>query len=188
MSTHQQSSGSGHEQAGDLAVPVTGADHQLGAADAPLTLVEYADYQCPYCAQAVPIVEALRSEFGDRLRFVYRNLPLRNIHPHAQHAAQAAEAAALQGRFWEMHDLLFANQVDLTDAAIFRYADSLELDSARFATDVESEGVLERIQADLQGAVDSGVGGTPTFFINGRRHDGAWGAPDLAAALNASLT
>jgi protein-disulfide isomerase len=166
-----------------LVVPAGSEDHSRGSADAALTLVEYGDYECPYCGQAFGIVRELRRSFADSLRFVYRNFPLAKIHPHAEMAAEMAEAVALQGRFWEMHDLLYENQRDLSDAALRRYAGQAGADVEQ-ALGAISEGTPhERVQRDLQSGLRSGVQGTPTFFINGERCDAAWDYETLAAHL-----
>lgn len=157
-----------------LRVPVSKADHAQGPADAPLVLVEYGDYECPFCGQAYYVVQRTQRAFGNDLRFVFRNFPLTQIHPHAMNAARAAEAAALQDRFWEMHDTLYENQENLDDESLLAYATSLELDLQRFADDMFSQQVEERILYDLEGGARSGVNGTPTFFINGFRFDGDW--------------
>src|SRR5579883_575340 len=166
-----------------LALPVGARDHVRGPAAAPLTLVEYGDYECPYCGQAYPIVRELQRRMGERLRFIFRNFPLVQAHPHAEHAAEAAEAAAQQGRFWEMHDYLFEHQRALDDAALFAYADALGLDRASFAEALRDGGLEARLREDLLSGVESGVDGTPTFFINDVRHDAAWDVETLTATL-----
>ena len=166
-----------------LSIPVTDHDHAQGSADAPVTLVEYGDYECPHCGRAHPVVKAVQQRLGSRLRFVFRNFPLKEIHPHALHAAEAAEAAATQGQFWEMHDVIFEHQRALTDDKLREYARALSLDESRFATELTSHIHADRVRTDFQGGVRSGVNGTPTFFINGIRHDGAWDLDSLTAAL-----
>ncbi|HYO09283.1 MAG TPA: thioredoxin domain-containing protein [Tepidisphaeraceae bacterium] len=165
-----------------LAVPVTENDHAQGPPDAPVTLVEYGDYECPYCGRAHPLVQELRRRLGDRLRFVFRNFPLNTIHQHAGVAAQAAEAAGVQGKFWEMHDLLYDHQSDLADADLQSYALKLELEPYQFSADLSSERFAKRVREDFRGGVRSGVNGTPTFFINGTRYNGPH---ELAAMLEA---
>src|SRR5829696_9730055 len=155
-----------------LSVPVTEKDHALGPADAPVTLVEYGDYECPDCLNAFPIVKRLIAEFGPRLRFVFRNFPLSNVHPHASVAAQAAEAAAAQGKFWEMHDLLYENQKELADMEMTRLALRLGLEPYKFNADLAGERFAKRVATDYASGMASGVTGTPTFFINGRRYGG----------------
>jgi protein-disulfide isomerase len=166
-----------------LAVPVSEKDHAQGPASAPLTLVEYGDYECPYCGNAYPVVKRLKEEMGDRLRFVFRNFPLNTIHAHAGVAAQAAEAAAAQGKFWEMHDLLYEHQKDLSDADMLRWALKLGMEPYRFESDLSSEIFARRVSEDFRGGVRSGVNGTPTFFINGVRYDGSYDYESLKAAL-----
>ncbi len=157
-----------------LTPPVGQEDHTIGPADAPVTLVEYGDYQCPYCGMAYPIVKRAQRALGNELRFVFRNFPLAEAHPHARLAAQAAEAAGAQGKFWEMHDTLFENQDALEAEDIMGYAESLGLDTARFARDLEAETFAKRVRDDFRSGVKSGVNGTPTFFMNGARYDGSW--------------
>jgi protein-disulfide isomerase len=153
--------------------------------DAPVTLVEYGDYECPYCGMAYPIVKQVQAHFGDRLRFVFRNFPLGEIHPHAQHAAEAAEAAAAQGKFWEMHDRIFEHQKRLRDEDLRDYAAAEGLDADRFAVDLSGHAFAERVREDFMSGVRSGVNGTPTFFINGVRFEGDWtNAGAFAAALD----
>jgi protein-disulfide isomerase len=154
--------------------PVSANDHAAGAEDAPVTLVEYGDYECPYCGNAYPIVKRIQKEMGPRLRFVFRNFPLAESHPHARHAAEAAEAAAAQGRFWEMHDIVFENQTALTDQNLIAYAAVLELDTSRVQRELETGTYTKRVSDDFRSGVRSGVNGTPTFFINGERYDGPW--------------
>src|SRR5690606_37508168 len=141
--------------------------------NAPVTLVEYGDFECPYCGRAEPVVRELVQAFGDDLRFVCRHLPLADVHEHAELAAEASEAAGEQGRFWEMHDLLFAHQDALVFPDLVRYAGALDLDVERFRADLTSRRHAGRIARDLHGADTSGAVGTPTMFINGRRHQGS---------------
>ncbi len=170
-----------------LFVPVNAGDHMQGSNDAPVTFVEYGDYQCPYCGEAFPIVKHLQKEMGEDLRFIFRNFPLTEIHERALAAACAAEAAALQDRFWEMHDLLFENQHKLRDQDLIALARKLELNIDKFMSDLASQEVTTRIQEDFSGDIRSGVNGTPTFFINGLRHDGSYEYEDLLAALQEQL-
>ncbi len=160
-----------------LTPPVTDRDHAAGPPLAPVTLVEYGDFECPYCGMAYPIVEAIRRELGDNLRFVFRHFPLAELHPHARHAAEAAEAAASQGKFWEMHGLIFSHQRELDDEHLARYAHQLGLDAARVAGELERGTHERRVREDFRSGVRSGVNGTPTFFTNGRRWDGQWADP-----------
>lgn len=166
-----------------LRVPVTSADHSQGRKNAPLVLVEYGDYECPHCGRAHPIVKQVQQALGDELMIVFRNFPLAEIHSHAMRAACAAEAAGLQGQFWQMHDLLFENQDRLDDASLSAYGASLDLDMDKFIEDANSEAVLARIAADIESGARSGVNGTPTFFANGVRVDGAWDYDGLLFAL-----
>jgi protein-disulfide isomerase len=155
-----------------LAVPVNSHDHAQGPPDAPVTLVEYGDFECPDCGNAYPILRRIQKEMGRRLRFVFRHFPRYTIHPHAGIAAQAAEAAAAQGKFWEMHALLFEHQQDLTDSDMVRYALRIGLEPYRFEADLSSQVFAGRVEADYDGGVRSGVKGTPTFFITGERYSG----------------
>jgi protein-disulfide isomerase len=166
-----------------LTPPVSARDHAQGPADAPLTLVQYGDYECPYTRRSLPIVAALQRRLGARLRFIYRNFPLTAIHPHALHAAEAAEAADAQDRFWSMHDELFAHQHELEDDQLVDRARAVGLDTERFAHDMAAHAHLDRIQADVAGGIASGVQGTPTFFMNGARHAGSYDLETLLAAL-----
>ena len=159
---------------GRLTPPVGPDDHTAGADDAPVTLVEYGDFECSYCGQAYPIVARIQKRLGPRLRFVFRNFPLGEAHPHAAHAAEAAEAAAAQGRFWEMHDLLYERQNALEDDQLIEYAETLGLDARRVARELADGTWTPAVRADFMSGVRSGVNGTPTFFINGDRFDGDW--------------
>jgi len=160
--------------AGRLIPPVGPDDHAAGPEDAPVTLVEYGDFECPYCGMAYPIVKSIQRKLGRRLRLVYRNFPLRESHPHAQHAAEAALAAGEQGKYWEMHDALFEHQHALDDDALVRYAGALGLDADRVARELEAGTHEPRVRADFRNGVRSGVNGTPTFFLNGERYEGSW--------------
>jgi protein-disulfide isomerase len=167
-----------------LAVPVDeGRDHSQGSAKAPVTLVEYGDYECPYCGAAYPIVKELQDRMGERLRFVFRNFPITTSHPHAEQAAEAAEAAWSQGRFWEMHDLLFENQKRLRDEDLRAYAERIGLDLERFDKELSEHVHAPRVREDFMSGVRSGVNGTPTFFINDVRHDDGYDVDTLLAAL-----
>ena len=169
-----------------LALPVDPArDHIRGAADAPLTLVEYADFECPFCGRATGVVRELRERFGDELRYVFRHLPLTDVHGYAELAARGAEAAAAQGRFWEMHDVLFAHQDELEVEDLLGYAAQLGLDVERFARDLGDERLAERIREDVVSAEASGARGTPTFFVGDSRHIGPYDAATLARELEA---
>ena len=155
-----------------LTVPVNEHDHWQGSWNASVTLVEYGDYECPYCAEAEPIVKHLQEALGGKLLFVYRNFPLVEDHPQAQLAAEAAEAAGAQGLFWDMHDMLFANQGQLDAARAKGLARTLELDQLAFEHALREHKHADRIERDVQGGEESHVEGTPTFYINGRRYDG----------------
>ena len=168
---------------GRLSLPVTDRDHAQGSAEAAVTLVEYGDYECPHCGHAHPIVKEVQRRLGAKLRFVFRNFPLAEMHPHAQHAAEAAEAAAGQERFWEMHDTLFEHQRSLEDRHLVQYAQTLGLDAQRFLQDLTSHTYAGRVREDFRSGVRSGVNGTPTFFINGVRHDDSWDIETLTDAL-----
>jgi protein-disulfide isomerase len=169
-----------------LLVPVGPDDHIQGAETAPLTLVEYGDYQCPYCAAAHVNVRLVQDQLGPRLRFVFRNFPLTQVHPLAELAAEAAEAAGSQGKFWEMHDALYENQPALSPELIAALAQGLGLDMERFNEDLASGRFGERVKRDFMGGVRSGVAGTPTFFINGERYEGGWDEASLLNVLRAA--
>ena len=166
-----------------LAPPVSARDHIQGNDDAPVTLVEYADYQCPYCGAAHPVIKRLQKSLGRKLRFVFRNFPLTHSHPYALLAAQAAEAAAQQGKFWEMHDLIFENQENLKPEVLPAWAHKLGLDVNQFAKAVSEGKVTTRIEQDYASGQESGVDGTPSFFINGTRYQGEDDYDSLRAAL-----
>jgi len=171
-----------------LSVAVSEVDHALGTADAPITLVEYGDFECPFCARSYPAVKALRAHFGVQLRFVFRHFP-RPEHAHARAAAEAAESAAAQGEahFWQMHDWLFEHQQTLETADLLHYASGAGLDVARFRSDLEQHVYRERVHADIESGVRSGVYGTPTFFVNGIKHEGPDTYDDLLPAIQARL-
>jgi protein-disulfide isomerase len=158
-------------------------DHIRGPKKAPITLVEYGDFECPYCGEAYPIVEAVRKRRGRQLRFVYRHFPLASAHPRAEAAAQAAEAAGAQGRFWEMHDMLFEHQDALEERDLLTYAQAIGLDLARFVAELAAGTHVARVREDFTSGVRSGVNGTPSFFINGLRYDGARDVESMVAAL-----
>ncbi|MDT0393122.1 MULTISPECIES: Na+/H+ antiporter NhaA [Streptomyces] len=172
-----------------LARPVDPAtDHIAGPVDAPLTLVEYGDFECPYCARATGVTKELRERFGDRFRYVFRHLPLPDVHPHAVLTARAAVAAGAQGRFWQMHDLLYEHQDRLEFEDIAAYAIEIGLDVERFLEDIDAEETAERVRADAAGAEASGARGTPTFFVGDRRHTGPYDAETLAGELERSAS
>jgi protein-disulfide isomerase len=166
-----------------LTLPVSERDHIQGPAEAPLTLVEYGDFQCPYCGAAYPVVKRVQKALGKKLRFVFRNFPLTGAHPYAMVAAEAAEAAALQGKFWEMHDLLFEQQTFLEPDIIPLWAKKIGLDLQKFGDAIKKGEVAKRIKEDRQSGIRSGVNGTPTFYINGTRYDGSPDVESLLAAL-----
>lgn len=155
----------------ELVLPVGVRDHIRGHQQAPVTLVEYSDYECPFSGSAYNVVKKIQWDLGDSVRHVYRNFPLTRVHPHALHAAMAAEAAGLQGEFWEMHDMLFEHPEALDDESLVVYATALELDVNKFIDDMKLESTRQRVREDFLSGVHSGTNGTPTFFINGRRHD-----------------
>ena len=175
------------DKSATLTQPVSERGHAEGPADAPLTLVEYGDYQCPYCGAAYPVVKRLQKTLRKKLRFVFRNLPLTQAHPYALIAAEAAEAAALQGKFWQMHDLLFEQQTLLKPDTIPLWAKRIGLNVEQFETDIKQGVVEKRIRIDRQSGIRSGVNGTPTFYINGTRYDGSPDYASLLAALKAEL-
>ena len=166
-----------------LLLPRAKHDHIQWSIDAAVALVEYGDYECPYCGQAYPVVKAIQEQLGDRLCFAFRNFPLANSHPHAEHAAEAAEAAGAQGKFWEMHDMLYENQEALDDENLAQYAEALGLDARRLISDILSGAHMARVREDFQSGARGGVNGTPSFFINGVRHDGVLSFEVLVAAL-----
>ena len=166
-----------------LAIPVGKDDHVLGPVDAPVTLVEYGDYQCPACAAAHPMVKVILKRLGAKLRFVFRNMPLSEIHPYAELAAEAAEAAAAQGKFWEMHDALYEHQDEFGPDLVATLAKRLRLDTSRFEDDLVSGRFRDHVKRDFMGGVRSGVNGTPTFFVDGMRYDGILDEPSLEAVL-----
>jgi protein-disulfide isomerase len=172
---------------GQLTMPVSDRDHAQGPADAPVTLLEYGDYECPYCGAAYPIVKELQARLGDRLRFVFRNFPITTAHPHAEHAAETAEAAGAQSKFWEMHDYLYEHQQALLDGDLEAYAEAIGLDVERFVREMEAQAHTDRVRTDFMSGVRSGVNGTPTFFINGQRHNGPFDLESLLAAIEAAM-
>ena len=170
----------------ELKVPVSSSDHIQGDEKAPITLVEYGDYQCPYCGAAYPIVKRVQKHFGKKLCFVFRNFPLVQSHPMAQSAAEAAEFAASHGKFWEMHDAIYENQRSLSVEFLVEIADGMGLSGSALAKSLESQEYAEKVRADFLSGVRSGVNGTPTFFINGHRHDAAFDYEDLVEGIEAS--
>jgi protein-disulfide isomerase len=157
-----------------LIEPIGAGDHVSGPVDAPVTLVEYGDFECVYCRIAHPVVKACNRQLGSMLRFAFRHFPISEIHPHARLAAQAAEAAAAQGRFWEMHDVLLVYQHALKHEDLVGYARALGLDVPRVARELRAGTYAARVSADFRSGLTSGVNATPTFFVNGARYDGSW--------------
>ena len=170
-----------------LTMPVGPTDHALGPPHAPVTVVEYGDLECPNCKQAVSAVKLLLTRFENRVRFVFRHFPLEGVHPHAELAAEAAECAGEQGKFWEMVDLLFDNQNQLKREHLRGYAGRLQLDLARFEAELGDHVYLQRVREHLQSGNDSGVRSTPTFFVNGRIQDVSFGLKSLFEAVEAAL-
>ncbi|MES1217811.1 MAG: thioredoxin domain-containing protein [Bacteroidota bacterium] len=157
-----------------LRPPVSEMDHIQGNNEAAIELVEYGDYQCPHCGRAYPIVKKLQEEFGDQLRFVFRNFPLAKIHPEAIMAAVATEAAALQDKYWEMHDIIFENQDQLDKNSLLDFGRELGLDINQFEIDMDDPALKEKVEADFESGIRSGVNATPTFFINGSKYNNGW--------------
>ena len=167
-----------------LTLPVADdRDHVQGPANAAVTLLEYGDYECPFCGAAYPIVKHVQETMGERLRFVFRNFPITTAHPHAEQAAEAAEAAAAQGQFWPMHDLLYENQRHLETDDLIAYASRLGLDVPRFQRELADHVHAARVREDFMSGVRSGVNGTPTFYIDGERYEGSYDAEPLLDAL-----
>jgi protein-disulfide isomerase len=170
-----------------LKVPVTSADHVRGPVNAPVTLVEYGDYECPHCGAAHPIVQSVQQRFGNKLRFVFRHFPFNQIHPNAEPAAESAEFAGAHGLFWEMHDAIYENQDRLSLTLLFALAGALGLSELALRDALMNGDYAPKVRSDFLGGVRSGVNGTPTFFINGRRHDGSYQFEDLVAAIDSVL-
>lgn len=169
-----------------LSVPVSSRDHAQGPADAPVTLVEYGDYQCPSCGDARPAVKKVQRHFGDKLRFVFRNFPL-PMHAHAEHAAEAAEFGAAGNKFWEMHDLLYTHQRELSDETLMRLAEQAGLDNEELQRALDKHTYKRRVAEDLESGEASGVQGTPWFYINGVEHTGSYDYESLKEAIEAQL-
>lgn len=167
----------------DLIIPVNAGDHVQGDFSAPIVLVEYGDYECVHCGLAYPEVKKIQQHFGDRVCFVFRNFPLSQSHPNAEHAAEAAEIASNHGKFWEYHDLLYENQNKLDDGSLLVYASRVGLNEDDFADDLESGAYENKVQDDFMSGVESGVNGTPSFFVNGSRYDGDWRADSFIQYL-----
>jgi protein-disulfide isomerase len=167
-------------------VPVSERDHRQGPDTAAVTLVQYGDYECPYTRRSTWVVQAIQQQLGEQLRFIYRNFPLTEIHPHALHAALVAEAAAAQGKFWEMHDYIFHHQHALEDADLAGFAEAVGLDLQQYTRDMAERRALARIEEDVEGGERSGVQGIPTFFINDVMYRGSWEQDALLPALQAA--
>ena len=177
-------SGRGHFQ---LTVALGAIDHVLGEPHAPIAVVEYGDFECPNCKQAAPSAQLLLARFPGRVRYAFRHFPIEQAHPHALLAAEVAEVAGAQGKFWPMHDLLFENQLHLKATNLRSYAERLELDMARYSAEIDDHIYLQRIREHTQGGRDSGVRGTPTFFVNGNVQDVSFGLQALFDAVEAAL-
>jgi protein-disulfide isomerase len=170
-----------------LKPPVNSNDHIQSYKDAAIELVEYGDYQCPHCGHAYPILKNIQKKLGHKLKFVFRNFPLAEVHPNAMNAAVAAEAASPQDKFWEMHDTIFENQQHLSDVDLIKYAAKIGLNIEQFETDFETPEFLEKVESDFESGIRSGVNGTPSFFINGEKYDEDWEETPFLSYLN-SLT
>jgi protein-disulfide isomerase len=174
--------------AASLTVPVGARDHIRGPEAAPVTLVEYGDFECPQCAAAYPIIGRILDTFGDRLRFAFRHFPLTNSHPNAQHAAEAAEVAARAGAFWQMYDALYSERAKLSDRTILQCGAAAGVSSTDIERAWASHELLGRVKEDFASGLKSGVTGTPSFFVNGIRHEGAWDEIALAHAIETAAT
>ena len=157
-----------------MAIKITSKDHIQGKEDASVVLIEYGDYQCPYCGKAFYSVKEAQKELGDNLKFIFRNFPLTEIHEHALHAAISAETASDQGKFWEMHDILFQNQNDLDDDSLIKYAEKIGLNTSKFEDDFTKNEHFQKVKEDYDSGIENGVQGTPAFFINGKLFEGNW--------------
>jgi protein-disulfide isomerase len=171
----------------ELSAPVSNVDHVLGADHAQVTVVEYGDFECPNCKQAAPAVKLLLERFPERVRLVFRHFPLTEVHPHALLAAEASECAGAQGSFWSMHDLLFDNQQHLRATQLHAYAERLGIDMVRYTAEMDDDVYLQRIREHQQSGHDSGVRGTPAFFVNGKVQDVSFGMQGLFSAVEAAL-
>jgi protein-disulfide isomerase len=166
---------------------VNSNDHIFGNPDATIELVEYGDYECPYCGRAYPIVKDIKQQLGSDIKFVFRNFPLSKIHPHAFPAAVATEAAGLQDKFWGMHDIIFENQRTLDADNIILLAGRIGLDTELFENDIQQTPLIDKVEKDFESGMRSGVNRTPTFFINGKKYDGDWGGTTLLDYLKTIL-
>jgi len=171
-----------------LKPPVNNKDHIGLNKNALLELVEYGDYECPDCRRAYALIKKIRQKMGDDLKFVFRNFPLTEIHPNAINAALAAEAAALQNKFWDMHDIIFQNQAHLKSEDLLFYAKTIQLDLNKFISDFQEKALLAKVEADFESGIRSGVNATPTFFINGEKYNGAWDGNELIHYLESKLS
>lgn len=171
-----------------LKPPVNSTDHIRGNRNASLELVEYGDFECPDCAHAYPIIKTIQKALGDDLKFVFRNFPLSETHPHAVNSAVAAEAAALQNKFWEMHDIILQNQKHLESEDLLLYAKTIKLDSNQFINDIQNNALLAKVEADFESGIRSGVNRTPSFFINGVKYAGGADAAELIYYLKSKLS
>jgi protein-disulfide isomerase len=171
-----------------LKPPVSDKDHIQGNRYAEIELVEYGDFQCPYCGQAYPIVKIIQQKLGNHLKFIFRNFPLSEIHPQARLAAVASEAAAKQNKFWEMHHIMFENQHRLYPSDLIEYANELGLDGDQFQDDATNDDLIEKVEADFESGVRSGVNGTPTFFINGEKYNDSWDEDTLESYLKSKIS
>jgi protein-disulfide isomerase len=170
-----------------LKPPVSEKDHIHGNHNAPIELVEYGDYQCPHCGRAYPVIKRIQKRLGEKLKFVFRNFPLSEIHPDAFNAALAAEAAALQKKFWEMHDIIFENQQSLETESLLLYAKEIGLNMAQFTKDIQKDELVTKVENDLESGIRSGVNGTPSFFVNGKKYDGDWEEEEFISYLREFL-
>ncbi len=168
-------------------IEITQNDHVQGPFDAPVEIIEYADYQCPYCKNAHYVIKEIHKQLGDNLKFIFRNFPLTDMHPYALHAAMAAEIAGGQNKFWEMHDTLYDNQDALDDYYLLQYAKDLNLDIDKFEKDFKDKKYLRKIQDDFESGTKNGVQGTPAFFINGKQYNGNWMSPDFIKHLHSFI-
>lgn len=167
---------------------VNSNDHILGNTEAGIELVEYGDYQCPYCGLAYPIIKEIKKDFGKNIKFVFRNFPLTKVHPQALAAAIATEAAGLQNKFWEMHDLIFENQKELQREQILRFAKAVGLNMEQFKKDIEQKDLADKVEMDFESGIRSGVNRTPSFFINGEKYEGDWDGGQLYQYLRSKVT
>ena len=170
-----------------LRPPVNEHDHTSGHNNAPVTLVEYGDYQCPHCGHAHPLIKQIQEQLGDKLQFVFRNFPLSEMHPQALIAAMAAEAADRQNAYWPMHDMIFENQQNLHGSNLLKFASALHLDTKAFAADMEDQALQQKVEDDFESGMKSGVNGTPTFFVNGSRYNGGLEDNGLLHFLQAAI-